>query len=183
MREGEAMTDEAKAGSVETSGASTGSRHVTFDSPLGLMGVAANDAGLTYVHMGVEEIPPEWGPEEATPVLAAAEEQLTAYFAGDLKEFDLPLGAVGTAFQQRVWAELVKIPYGQTWSYLEVAERLGDRKAVRAVGLANGRNPIAIVVPCHRVIGANGKLTGYAGGLWRKERLLSLERGEPALFG
>jgi methylated-DNA-[protein]-cysteine S-methyltransferase len=151
-------------------------------SPLGLLAVSAVEEGVTYVHMGPEEVKDAWGPEEATPVLAAAVEQLEAYFAGDLKDFDLPLAAAGTPFQQRVWAELVRIPYGETCSYMEVAERLGDRKAVRAVGLANGRNPIAIVVPCHRVIGANGKLTGYAGGLWRKERLLSLERGEPALF-
>jgi methylated-DNA-[protein]-cysteine S-methyltransferase len=157
-------------------------RHLTMESPLGLMAVSATDAGVTCVHMGVEEMKDAWGPEEATPVLEAAVDQLEAYFAGELKEFDLPLAAAGTAFQQRVWAELVRIPYGETCSYMDVAERLGDRKAVRAVGLANGRNPIAIVVPCHRVIGANGKLTGYAGGLWRKERLLSLERGEPALF-
>lgn len=157
-------------------------KHLKMESPLGLMAVSAVDEGLTCVHMGVEEMKDAWGPEEATPVLEAAVDQLEAYFAGDLKDFDLPLAAVGTAFQRRVWAELVRIPYGETYSYLEVAERLGDRKAVRAVGLANGRNPIAIIVPCHRVIGANGKLTGYAGGLWRKERLLSLERGEPALF-
>ncbi|MCC3763275.1 methylated-DNA--[protein]-cysteine S-methyltransferase [Glycomyces sp. TRM65418] len=157
-------------------------RHLTMESPLGRLAVAAVDEGLTYVHMGVEEVEETWGPEEPTPVLEAAVDQLSAYFAGDLKEFDLPLAPVGTAFQRRVWAELAKIPYGETCSYLEVAERIGDRKAVRAVGLANGRNPIAIVVPCHRVIGANGRLTGYAGGLWRKERLLSLERGEPALF-
>jgi methylated-DNA-[protein]-cysteine S-methyltransferase len=160
----------------------TGARHLKMESPLGLLAVSAVEEGLTCVHMGVEEAPAAWGPEEPTPVLEAALDQLAAYFAGDLKEFDLPLAAVGTPFQQRVWAELVKIPYGQTWSYLDVAQRLGDPKAVRAVGLANGRNPIAIVVPCHRVIGANGKLTGYAGGLWRKERLLSLERGEPSLF-
>lgn len=157
-------------------------RHLTMDSPVGLLAVSAVDEGLTYVHLGVEEMKDAWGPEEATPVLAAAVEQLEAYFAGDLFEFDLPLAAAGTDFQRRVWAQLCRIPYGETVSYMEVAERIGDRKAVRAVGLANGRNPIAIVVPCHRVIGANGKLTGYAGGLWRKERLLSLERGEPALF-
>ncbi|SDD01697.1 methylated-DNA--[protein]-cysteine S-methyltransferase [Glycomyces harbinensis] len=157
-------------------------RHLKMQSPIGLLAVSAVDEGLTYVHMGVEEVKDAWGPEEATPVLEAAVDQLEAYFAGDLKEFDVPLAAAGTPFQQRVWAELVKIPYGQTCSYLDVANRLGDPKAVRAVGLANGRNPIAIIVPCHRVIGANGKLTGYAGGLWRKERLLSLERGEPALF-
>jgi methylated-DNA-[protein]-cysteine S-methyltransferase len=153
-----------------------------MESPLGLLAVSAVEEGLTYVHMGVEEVKDAWGPEEPTPVLEAAVDQLEAYFAGDLKDFDLPLAAAGTAFQQRVWTELVRIPYGETCSYMDVAERIGDRKAVRAVGLANGRNPIAIVVPCHRVIGANGKLTGYAGGLWRKERLLSLERGEPALF-
>jgi methylated-DNA-[protein]-cysteine S-methyltransferase len=157
-------------------------RHLTMESPLGLMAVSAVDEGVTYVHMGVEEMKDAWGPEEATPVLEAAVDQLEAYFAGDLKEFDLPLAAQGTAFQHRVWAELCRIPYGETVSYLDIAVRLGDRKAVRAVGLANGRNPIAIVVPCHRVIGSNGKLTGYAGGLWRKERLLNLERGEPALF-
>lgn len=160
----------------------TSARHLTMDSPLGLLAVAAVDEGLTCVHMGVEEVKEAWGPEEPTPVLERAVDQLAAYFAGDLKSFDLPLAAVGTPFQQRVWAELARIPYGETCSYLDVAQRLGDPKAVRAVGLANGRNPIAIIVPCHRVIGANGKLTGYAGGLWRKERLLSLERGEPALF-
>ncbi|MCD0445143.1 methylated-DNA--[protein]-cysteine S-methyltransferase [Glycomyces sp. A-F 0318] len=157
-------------------------RHLTMQSPLGLLAIAAVDEGLTCINMGVEEVDEAWGPEEPTPVLEAAVDQMEAYFAGDLKEFDLPLAAAGTPFQRRVWAELVKIPYGETCSYLDVAQRLGDPKAVRAVGLANGRNPIAIVVPCHRVIGANGKLTGYAGGLWRKERLLSLERGEPALF-
>jgi methylated-DNA-[protein]-cysteine S-methyltransferase len=157
-------------------------RHLKMESPLGLMAVSAVDEGLTYVHMGVEEMKDAWGPEEATPVLEAAVDQLEAYFAGDLKDFDLPLAAGGTTFQQKVWAELCRIPYGETVSYMDIAERIGDRKAVRAVGLANGRNPIAIIVPCHRVIGANGKLTGYAGGLWRKERLLSLERGEPARF-
>ncbi|MFG3342117.1 methylated-DNA--[protein]-cysteine S-methyltransferase [Glycomyces sp. NPDC048151] len=157
-------------------------RHLTMESPLGLMAVSAVEEGLTCVHMGVEEVKEAWGPEEATPVLEAAVDQLEAYFAGDLKEFDLPLAAAGTDFQQRVWAQLCRIPYGETVAYMDIAEAIGDRKAVRAVGLANGRNPIAIVVPCHRVIGKSGKLTGYAGGLWRKERLLSLERGEPALF-
>jgi methylated-DNA-[protein]-cysteine S-methyltransferase len=165
-----------------TTAVNSSARHLTMESPLGLMAVSAVDEGVTYVHMGVEEMKDAWGPEEATPVLEAAVDQLEAYFAGELKEFDLPLAAQGTAFQHKVWAELCRIPYGETVSYMDIAERIGDRKAVRAVGLANGRNPIAIVVPCHRVIGANGKLTGYAGGLWRKERLLSLERGEPALF-
>jgi methylated-DNA-[protein]-cysteine S-methyltransferase len=160
----------------------TSARHVKMESPLGIMAISAVDEGLTCINMGVEEMKDAWGPEESTPVLDAAVDQMEAYFAGDLKEFDLPLAATGTDFQRRVWAQLCRIPYGETVSYMHVAEAIGDRKAVRAVGLANGRNPIAIVVPCHRVIGANGKLTGYAGGLWRKERLLSLERGEPALF-
>ncbi|GAB3658612.1 methylated-DNA--[protein]-cysteine S-methyltransferase [Glycomyces tarimensis] len=159
-----------------------GARHVTMDSPLGPIAVSAVPEGVTYVHMGAEEISEAWGPEEATPVLQAAAEQLDAYFAGRLRRFDLPLAAAGTAFQQRVWAALCDIPYGTTVSYGDIAREIGNPAAVRAVGLANGSNPIAIVVPCHRVIGANGKLTGYAGGVWRKERLLALERGETGLF-
>ncbi|WP_336275888.1 methylated-DNA--[protein]-cysteine S-methyltransferase [Nocardioides sp. B-3] len=107
--------------------------------------------------------------------------QLTAYFARDLKEFDLPLAPHGSAFQQRVWEQLTLIPYGDTASYGQVAHRLGMTNAAsRAVGLANGRNPIPIVIPCHRVIGANGTLTGYAGGIERKQTLLELE--QDALF-
>jgi methylated-DNA-[protein]-cysteine S-methyltransferase len=111
------------------------------------------------------------------PLLREAESQLRAYFAGDLREFDLPLEPEGTAFQQRVWKELLKIPYGETWSYMEVARHIGAPSAVRAVGAANGANPIPIIVPCHRVIGASGKLVGYGGGLNLKRRLLALERG------
>ena len=110
------------------------------------------------------------------PVLAEARRQLgEQYFAGTRTDFDLPLAPPGTPFQRRVWGELRRIPYGTTATYGEVAERLGDPKAVRAVGLANGRNPIAVVVPCHRVIGSDGKLRGYAGGIERKQRLLALE--------
>ena len=101
--------------------------------------------------------------------------QLQAYFAGELREFDLPLAAAGTAFQQRVWRALCDIPYGETISYGELARRIGQPTASRAVGLANGQNPISIVVPCHRVIGANGSLTGYGGGLERKRWLLAHE--------
>jgi methylated-DNA-[protein]-cysteine S-methyltransferase len=107
----------------------------------------------------------------------AAREQLDAYFAGELEAFDLPLAPHGTPFQLRVWEQLAKIPFAETISYKELALRLGDPKVVRAVGLANGRNPISIVVPCHRVIGANGTLTGYGGGLERKRFLLELEQG------
>ena len=109
-------------------------------------------------------------------MLATARAQLEAYLAGELRTFDLALSSGGTPFQQQVWAELRKIPYGETISYLELATRIGNPKAMRAVGAANGRNPIAIIVPCHRVIGADGRLTGYGGGLWRKRRLLDLER-------
>jgi methylated-DNA-[protein]-cysteine S-methyltransferase len=114
-------------------------------------------------------------------VLVEACRQLTAYFDRDLKEFDLPLAPMGSAFQQLVWEQLRGIGYGQTASYGEIAARLGKTNAAsRAVGLANGRNPIPIVIPCHRVIGANGTLTGYAGGLDRKQTLLGLE--QDALF-
>ena len=108
--------------------------------------------------------------------------QLKAYFAGELENFDLPLSPQGTPFQQRVWGELQKIPYGDTISYGELARRIGNPKASRAVGLANGSNPISIVIPCHRVIGANGKLTGYGGGLPIKEKLLALEKRQLRLL-
>ena len=108
-------------------------------------------------------------------VLEKCKVQLERYFSGDLLEFDLPLAPVGTEFQQKVWTELLKIPYGETITYMDLAVRLGDPKCIRAAGTANGKNPIAIVIPCHRVIGAGNKLTGYAGGIWRKKMLLELE--------
>ncbi len=112
------------------------------------------------------------------PVLSAARDQLTAYFAAELTQFDLPLAPAGTDFQRRVWDQLLGIGYGETTSYGEIARRLGmSTAASRAVGLANGRNPIGIVIPCHRVIGANGKIVGYAGGIERKQALLELEQG------
>ena len=114
---------------------------------------------------------------DAHPVLRAAIEQLTAYFAGSLREFNLPLEVTGTDFQMRVWRILQDIPYGETRSYRDLALALGSPTAVRAVGAANGANPLPIVIPCHRVIGANGKLVGYGGGLALKKRLLELERG------
>ncbi len=109
-------------------------------------------------------------------LLQQAAAQLAEYFAGTRQNFDLPLAASGTAFQQQVWQQLCRVPYGQTQSYGELALRLGNKNAMRAVGAANGRNPIAIIVPCHRVIGADGKLTGYAGGLHRKVWLLQHEQ-------
>ncbi len=110
------------------------------------------------------------------PGLQAAVEQLDDYFQGRRQQFSLPLAAEGTPFQQRVWQELLAIPYGRTVSYLDIARAIGRERAVRAVGAANGQNPISIIVPCHRVIGSNGQLTGYGGGLWRKEWLLDHER-------
>lgn len=147
----------------------------TMNSPVGPLVLTAEGESLTAVSFSDQPVEVAAGvsPE---PVLAETQRQLSAYFAGELEAFDLPLAARGTQFQQRVWAELTRIPYGTTASYGEIAAGLGmGAGASRAVGLANGSNPIAIVVPCHRVIGANGKLTGYAGGLDRKRYLLGLE--------
>ena len=108
--------------------------------------------------------------------------QLAEYFAGERREFELPLAPEGTPFMRRVWAELVKVPYGAIATYGEIAERIGNPGGSRAVGLANNRNPIAIIIPCHRIIGSSGKLVGYAGGVELKERLLALESGSPLLF-
>ncbi|NCO45642.1 MAG: methylated-DNA--[protein]-cysteine S-methyltransferase, partial [Vibrio sp.] len=113
---------------------------------------------------------------EHCTILINTIKQLDEYFSGKRTIFTLPLAAKGTEFQQSVWQALCKIPYGETWNYQQIAEAIGNPKAVRAVGLANGRNPISIIVPCHRVIGKSGKLTGYAGGLNRKASLLELER-------
>lgn len=158
--------------------------HDTMPSPLGELLLTAEEAGLTSVwfeeHRHGPERTAEWrraaqagGP--AARVLAEARRQLAAYFAGELTAFDLPLAARGTPFQERVWAALRDIPFGRTISYAELARRIGDPRATRAVGLANGRNPLSIVVPCHRVIGADGSLTGYGGGLARKRWLLGHE--------
>lgn len=115
-------------------------------------------------------------PEQASPLLQEACRQLEAYFRGERQHFELPLAPAGTAFQQQVWATLQQIPYGETWSYQQLAERLGNRNASRAVGSANGKNPLWILIPCHRVIQASGGLGGYAGGLEAKSRLLNLEQ-------
>jgi methylated-DNA-[protein]-cysteine S-methyltransferase len=126
-------------------------------------------------------IDPSWQPDREG-VLGGVRKELDAYFAGRLRVFKTRLAFDGTPFQRQVWEELCRIPYGETISYMELAKRLGNPKAVRAVGLANGANPIAIIVPCHRVIGANGSLTGYGGGLPIKKALLALERGEQTLI-
>lgn len=143
-----------------------------FQSPLGKLTLVANEHALTGIFFRhCNEAPPT--PKSA--LLAIAEEQLNEYFAGKRQQFDLPIEFKGTEFQKKVWAALLTIPYGETRSYADIAKQVGSPKAVRAVGLANSKNPISIIAPCHRVIGSNGKLTGYAGGLHNKEFLLRLE--------
>lgn len=138
--------------------------------------MVAGDAGLRAIEFSPGKAR-GGDPDPRNPVLLETERQLRAYFGGDLRQFELPLELCGTPFQQRVWHQLRTIPYGETRSYGELASELGAPTAVRAVGAANGANPVPIVVPCHRVIGANGKLVGYGGGLPLKRRLLALERG------
>ncbi|WP_030561064.1 methylated-DNA--[protein]-cysteine S-methyltransferase [Streptomyces aureocirculatus] len=154
-------------------------QHTVIDSPYGALTLVATDGTLSglymtdHRHRPAEETFGDRDPTPFTPTVA----QLKAYFAGDLKEFDLPLRLDGTPFQRSVWQQLLEIPYGQTRTYGELAAALGRPSASRAVGLANGKNPISVIVPCHRVIGANGGLTGYGGGLDRKQRLLAFENG------
>jgi methylated-DNA-[protein]-cysteine S-methyltransferase len=151
----------------------------TVDSPVGPLTLVGSEGTLTGLMMQDQRHAPEpahdW--ERDDDAFADVVSQLDAYFARDLKSFDVALKLSGTPFQRTVWAELQQIPYGETISYGELARRIGSPNASRAVGLANGRNPIGIIVPCHRVIGANGDLTGYGGGLSRKRQLLDLERG------
>jgi methylated-DNA-[protein]-cysteine S-methyltransferase len=151
-----------------------------MDTPVGRLLVAGDDEGLRYVlfEAGRSAVGPKPGWRQDGARLGEAVRQLHAYFAGELHRFDLPLAPEGTPFQQRVWQELLRIPYGETISYGELARRIGQPTGSRAVGLANGANPVSIVIPCHRVIGSTGKLTGYGGGLKNKEWLLALERGE-----
>lgn len=159
---------------------------MTMPSPIGELTLAANDAGLVAVYFERNRYQPtrderlNWRPASASAtgqsrVLASARDQLEAYFAGSLTAFDLPLAASGTPFQHQVWAELRKIPFGALESYGGLARKLGDAGAARAVGAANGRNPIPIIVPCHRVVGADGSLTGFGGGIERKRWLLEHE--------
>ncbi len=148
-----------------------------YQSPYGKVTLQANGEALLGVWFEIYTTKPEdlGNYTEECPILNLAVRQLDEYFAGIRTEFDLPLAAKGTAFQQSVWQALCEIPYGETWSYQQLAEAIGNPKAVRAVGLANGKNPISIIVPCHRVIGKSGKLTGYAGGVETKRKLLQLE--------
>ena len=170
----------------------------TMPSAVGELLLTADADGLTGVYFEPRRRGPSrddvaaWRRDAAHPVLAAARAQLAAYFAGELTAFDLPLAPQGTPFQRRVWDALLEIPYGATTSYGALARRLGDPRATRAVGAANGRNPLSIVVPCHRVVGADGALTGFGGGIERKRWLLAHEGAragglpdavQPDLFG
>ena len=159
------------------------------DSPLGVYVLASSETGLACVKPEDQRRPDldRWERdgarfEEGGEWNAQASEQLDAYFAGELTAFDVPLDMRGTAFQRQVWEALLTIPYGETRSYGEIAAAIGAPTASRAVGAANGSNPVSIIVPCHRVIGANGRLTGYGGGVHRKDALLALESGAQRLL-
>lgn len=158
-----------------------------IDSPVGLLTLAGKNGRLRHLRMVDQTYEPSRnGWEVDDDAFPDAVEQLEAYFAGERTDFDLALDLVGTEFQRRVWAALLTIPYGETRSYGEIARQIGSPGAFRAVGLANGHNPIGIIVPCHRVIGSNGSLTGYGGGLDRKRALLDMEKKRvsavPTLF-
>jgi methylated-DNA-[protein]-cysteine S-methyltransferase len=152
----------------------------TYESPIQLLRLVSDGRSLMGLYMLSEKhllaSHRDEVEDESVEPFPETKRQLTAYFAGSLTEFDLPLQMQGTVFQQRVWEALKTIPYGTTLSYGALAQQIGQPKASRAVGLANGRNPVSIIVPCHRVIGANGKLTGYGGGIERKQWLLNHER-------
>lgn len=158
----------------------------TMQSPVGDLKLVASEKGLGAIlwpNDDPKRVPLVPLVEQLNhPVLAETERQLDGYFKGKRRSFDLLLDFVGTEFQKSVWQALLRIPYGQTRSYGEIAKEIGNAKAMRAVGAANGRNPISIVAPCHRVIGASGKLTGFAGGLETKEFLLRLESGSALLI-
>lgn len=144
-----------------------------FESPIGALWLYEEDGFLISLAFSDEKLKAK---KQETALLLEAKKQLSEYFSGKRKVFDLPLNPKGTDFQKKVWQALCKIPYGETFSYKKVAQKIGNEKACRAVGMANNKNPIAIIVPCHRVIGENGKLVGYAGGLDIKEKLLELEK-------
>ena len=154
----------------------------TMNSPVGLLTLVASEQGLAAILWEDED--PERVPlkplerDDKNPLLIETERQLTDYFAGKLKRFSIPLDFNGTEFQKKVWTALTTIPFGETRSYRQIAEQIGNPKAVRAVGAANGRNPISIIAPCHRVIGADGTLIGFAGGLGAKALLLNIESKE-----
>lgn len=146
-----------------------------LQTPLGVTYIEGDTDGIREV--SILDDSPELLTDTIPPELRQAHQQLGEYFRGERNTFDLQLNPQGTDFQKRVWEELLKIPFGRTISYLELARRLGDEKSIRAAAAANGKNPIWLIVPCHRVIGSDGSLTGYAGGLWRKKWLIEYEKG------
>lgn len=158
-----------------------------YESPLGVLLMQSDGQVLTGLHFHDEKYVPQrqadWELDPGLAVFVEARSQLDQYFAGQRREFEVPIRPMGTAFQRRVWDVLLRIPYGVTTTYGAMARDLGQPTAMRAVGAANGRNPISIIVPCHRAIGADGTLTGYAGGLHRKRALLELESTTLPLFG
>jgi methylated-DNA-[protein]-cysteine S-methyltransferase len=158
--------------------------YTNIESPVGPLLLAGDERGLHIVSFaaGTRAKKPRRDWKRESKPFAEVIRQLRAYFGGELKEFDLPLVLDGTEFQLLVWSNLRKIPYGETISYSELAERIGNPKAVRAVGLANGSNPIPIIIPCHRVIGKNGDLTGFGGGIAIKQKLLALESKQMSLL-
>lgn len=158
----------------------------TLESPWGGMLIAASEKGVTGVYFDRQKYHPkrgkEWQHAPENKHLQKAKKQLAEYFKGKRRAFDLELDPAGSPFQKRVWKAIAAVPYGETISYGELARRCGFPEGARAAGAATGRNPIGIVVPCHRIVGSNGKLTGYAGGLDKKRALLALETGERELF-
>ncbi|OQP77070.1 cysteine methyltransferase [Xanthomonas phaseoli pv. syngonii LMG 9055] len=155
----------------------------TFPSPIGALSVAADDTGVHHILFAQNRYDAvgraHWLHDPDAPLVREARQQLLDYLHGGRRSFDLPLAPVGTPFQLMVWRTLAQIPFGQTWSYAQLAQAVGKPAASRAVGAANGRNPLPIVLPCHRVIGANGTLTGFGGGLPTKQALLQLEGWSP----
>jgi methylated-DNA-[protein]-cysteine S-methyltransferase len=156
------------------------SQRVFYHSPIGWIGIEAEDGAVTGLRFFDRKAADSPSPAAC---LRAARAQVEEYFRGCRTVFDLPLALGGTPFQKDVWMELRRIPFGATASYKDVAVKVGRPDAVRAVGAANGANPVSLVVPCHRVLGSDGRLTGYGGGLWRKEWLLRFESGNGPLFG
>lgn len=153
-----------------------------IDSPIGVLTIVASDTGVRKILWADQTDEADDAIfDDGHPVLEAASEQLDEYFRGERHTFDLPLDLIGTEFQKEAWLALASVPYGETTSYGEQAERIGRKGAFRAVGAANGKNPVPIVLPCHRIVGANGDLTGFAGGLDVKQRLLAHEQDQQSL--
>lgn len=149
--------------------------HVFLHTPIGTARITGDKSGVSAISVLDGPVPDLPLARNLPDTLQQAYDQLTAYFNGERQTFDFLTNPIGTEFQRRVWEALREVPYGQTLSYLALSRRLGDEKAIRAVAAANGRNPLWVVVPCHRIVGSNGNLTGYAGGLWRKQWLLEHE--------